>query len=177
MLLTVGKLAARYDLSRSTLLYYDTIGLLKPTFHRAGEYRHYSETDEERLAQICAYREAGIPLKDIKVMLDAPTSGMAAILDKRFAELNDEIRKLYQQQRIIAGLLKACGKVTASSALTKELWVSLLEQAGFSEQDMFEWHIAFEQTAPEKHQLFLEHLHIPDEEIRFIRSWVKKPPA
>ena len=31
--LTVGKLAKKYGLSRTTLLYYDSIGLLPPTHH------------------------------------------------------------------------------------------------------------------------------------------------
>lgn len=170
---TIGRLAAKYGLSRSTLLYYDAIGLLSPTVHQKGEYRLYTEEDEKRLQQICRFREAGIPLKDINVILDAPESEISTVLAERFAELNNEIRSLYQQQRVIAGLLKNKDMIAESGALTKRLWSQMMASAGFSEEDMRDWHISFEQTAPEKHQLFLERLHIPDEEIKVIRSWEK----
>ncbi len=175
--MTVGRLAAKYGLSRSTLLYYDAIGLLKAAGHQAGEYRQYSEDDEQRLAQICRYREAGIPLKEIQLLLQCPGNGFASILEQRFAELNEEIRRLYGQQRLIAGLLQNAGKISESGVMTKKLWVLLLQQSGFSEQDMEEWHSAFEQTAPENHQLFLEHLQIPDEEIAAIRRMASKAPS
>ena len=175
MELTVGKLGAKYNLSRSTLLYYDKIGLLKPSFHIQGEYRHYTAADEQRLIKICHYRKAGIQLKEIKVLLDSPETSFTAILNKRFGELNDEIQKLYQQQRIIAGLLKNCGKLNESGVMTKELWTSLLETSGFTDKDMYEWHVAFERTAPDKHQLFLEYLQIPDDEIAVIRGWATDP--
>ena len=50
---TIGKLAKKFDLSRSTLLYYDSIGLLKPSSRTESEYRQYSEDDAARLEQIC----------------------------------------------------------------------------------------------------------------------------
>jgi len=175
MELTIGRLGAKYHLSRSTLLYYDKIGLLKPSSHIKGEYRHYSAADEERLRLICRYRKTGIPLAEIQALLDSPETRFTAILNKRFSELSKEIQLLYEQQRIIAGLLKNCGKITESGSMTKELWVSLLEASGFTDQDMHEWHVLFEQTAPEKHQLFLEYLQIPEEEIARIRSWAAAP--
>lgn len=175
MELTIGRLGAKYHLSRSTLLYYDKIGLLKPSSHAKGEYRHYSAADEQRLRLICRYRKAGIPLNEIQVLLDSPATRFTAILNKRFAELSREIQLLYEQQRVIAGLLKNCGKVPEAGGMTKKLWVSLLEASGFTDQEMHEWHVSFERTAPEKHQLFLEYLQIPEEEITRIRSWATLP--
>lgn len=171
MAITIGKMAKKFGLARSTLLYYDAIGLFTASHHSKGEYRFYSQEDEQRLAQICKYREAGIPLKDIQIILNSPETSVTTILEKRFAELNHEIRKLYDQQRIIAGILKHPEVLAPSRAMTKELWTSLLKQAGFTEQDMREWHIVFERTDPEKHRLFLEHLHISEDEIAVIRSW------
>lgn len=170
---TVGRLARKYGLSRSTLLYYDTIGLLSPSLRQKGEYRCYSEDDEHRLKQICTYRAAGIPLKEIRELLDSPETSFTAILEHRFADLNTEIRKLYEQQRIITGLLRNSAKILESHVMNKALWTSLLQQAGFSEQDMRTWHVTFEQTDPEKHRLFLQHLHISDEEITAIRGWAR----
>lgn len=173
-MLTVGKLAKKYNLSRSTLLYYDSIGLLSPGSHLKGEYRFYGTKEEKRLQLICRYREAGIPLKDIQKILDSAPTQLTKILEQRFDELNKEIQQIYQQQKIIASLLKSSEKLTESDVMTKALWTSLLASAGFSEEDMRTWHIRFEQADPDKHQLFLEHLHIDDEEIESIRSWFRQ---
>ena len=46
---TVGQLAKLFGLSRSTLLYYDEIGLLSPSARSASNYRLYSEADIRRV--------------------------------------------------------------------------------------------------------------------------------
>ena len=65
-------LARRHGLSRATLLYYDRIGLLKPSARRTNGYRHYAPRDDERLRQICLYRQTGLPLADIRRLFDSP---------------------------------------------------------------------------------------------------------
>jgi len=45
---TVGSLARSFGLSRSTLLYYDSIGLCKPSGRSAANYRTYTENDRAR---------------------------------------------------------------------------------------------------------------------------------
>ena len=177
---TVGILARKFGLSRSTLLYYDSIGLLSPELHRKGEYRRYSESDEKRLGQICKYRKAGISLRDIRKILDSPESSIASALQRRFDELNREIDTLHEQQKLIADLLQNPKMLKESKRMTKDRWVSILESSGYSEVDMRNWHIGFEQTAPENHRKFLEYLGLAEEEMREIRSWAKKknePPT
>jgi DNA-binding transcriptional MerR regulator len=174
MKITVGKLAKKFGLSRSTLLYYDKIGLLSPAMHVKGEYRTYGEDEQGRLTLICRYRKAGIPLREIQKILDSPDSSFTDILHKRFKELTKEIAELHEQQKIIAGLLKNSALIRESTAMNKELWVSLLEAAGFSEKDMRKWHRQFERTAPDLHMLFLQQLHIPEDEIQMIRGLSKK---
>ena len=61
-MLTIGRLARRFSLSRSTLLYYDSIGLLRPSGRSPANYRLYTERDRRRLELICRYREAGVPM-------------------------------------------------------------------------------------------------------------------
>lgn len=171
--LTVGVLAKKYGLSRSTLLYYDSIGLLSPSSHVKGEYRIYDGEAENRLELICKYRQAGIPLKNIKKILSSPETSLAVILQRRFTELNDEILQLYEQQRVIAKLLQQRDLLGDSEVMTKKRWVSLLKISGYSEDDMRKWHIQFECSAPESHERFLKFLQLSDKEIEKIRSWAK----
>ena len=170
---TVGRLARKFGLSRSTLLYYDSIGLLHPAERAKGAYRHYGDEEAERLRLICLYREAGLPLKEIRQVLDSQDSALADALEKRLETLNVEISQLHEQQDLVLRLLKNKKSLAVPQAMNKELWTSLLLDSGFSEEDTHTWHRTFERHSPEKHQRFLEFLRIPTDEITAIRAWSK----
>jgi DNA-binding transcriptional MerR regulator len=172
---TIGRLAKKFGLSRSTLLYYDSLGLLTPSARTEGRYRLYSNDDVKRLEQICLYRKAGLPLEEIRRVLESPESSLAGILERRLDELNEDIDRLRQQQHFIIGLLKNNSLFERITVMNKETWVSLLAASGFSEEDMRRWHIEFERLAPEKHLRLLKFLRIPDDEIEVIRSWASTP--
>jgi DNA-binding transcriptional MerR regulator len=169
-MVTVSKLARSCGLSRSTILYYESIGLLRPALRSASNYRGYSEQEFNRLRQICAYREAGLKLADIRVLLDERSNQAAGVLKRRLLELDEEIEALRENQKSILRLLRADESTWRIEAMTKEKWVSIMQAAGFSEEDMLRWHQQFEQKAPAEHQEFLEYLHIPAAEIGTIRQ-------
>jgi len=180
MPLTVTRLARACKLSRSTVLYYESIGLLRRPARTSGNYRSYSDKDLDRLRQICIYRESGLTLHDIRSLLDARTGDAGAVLQRRFVEIGAAIERLREHQRAIARLLKGANQLRRINVVTKEKWVSIMRSAGFSEEDMRRWHKEFEKSAPEEHQEFLEFLHIPPDEIKSIRKWsveqVSGPP-
>ena len=104
-LLTVGRLAKRFGLSRTTLLYYDDIGLLSPSGRTPSNYRVYTAKDAERLKRIVAHREAGLTLEEIREVLDARPNTVAEILGARLAALGEKVAQLKEQQRILACML------------------------------------------------------------------------
>ena len=170
---TVSKLAARCGLSRGTLLYYESIGLVKPPARSAANYRRYGERDLQRLQQICAYRHAGLTLDDIRAILIKPDrreSDWAAVLKRRLVALDGEIETRRAHQRAILKLLQN-DSIGRNKMITKEKWVSIMKASGLTEADMHRWHAEFEKAAPEEHREFLEFLHIPAAEIRTIRDW------
>jgi DNA-binding transcriptional MerR regulator len=174
MPLTVTRLARACGLSRGTVLYYESMGLLKPVRRSAGNYRLYGERDLERLRQVCAYRAAGLKLSDIRSILDRPSSDAEAVLRRRFVELGAEIERLREHQREIARLLDSTNRIRRLQMVTKEKWVQVMQKAGFSDEQMHRWHKEFEKSAPEEHREFLEFLHIPADEVRKIREWSKQ---
>jgi DNA-binding transcriptional MerR regulator len=172
MPLTVTRLARACQIARSTVLYYESIGLLSRPRRTAGNYRLYSEADLERLRRICAYRNSGLTLADIRSILDAPqTAGAAAVLRRRLVELDAAILQLRNHQQAIARLLQPNVLPRRTAMVTKEKWVGVMQSAGFTEDDMRRWHAEFEKSAPAEHQEFLEFLHIPPAEIERIREW------
>ena len=167
---TVGRLARSFGLSRSTLLYYHTIGLLVPSGRSASNYRVYTKEDAERLRQICTYREAGLPLKEIGELLDGASDEPVRILEKQLEALGREIGKYREQQRVVVRLLQNRTRFDAVRVMDKERWVALLQATGLDEDDMMRWHAEFERMAPEAHRDFLTSLGIPHEEIESIRK-------
>lgn len=173
---TVGRLAKKFGLSRSTLLYYDSIGLLSPTHHTKGAYRLYSDDDAEKLRRICMYRETGLSLKSITQILASETrSETAAVLEDRLQALSNEMTVLQNQQRIVAGLLQKSALPTTS--MDTDTWTSMFKEAGLSTEDMHRWHADFEHMSPDDHVQFLKGLHMPEKEITMIRSWSAAPQS
>jgi DNA-binding transcriptional MerR regulator len=176
--MTITELARSCGLSRGTILYYESIGLVKPAGRTPAGYRIYGPKDQARLRRICSYRSAGLTLDDIRTLLDAPHPGGAAgVLRRRLEELGQEIGRLREHQHSVARLL---GTVLASGRnqmVTKEKWISIMRSAGFAEDDMKRWHAEFEKMAPAEHQEFLEFLHIPAAEITQIREWSRQGAA
>lgn len=181
---TVTQMARQAGLSRTTLLYYESIGLLRPARSGSGSYRRYTATDRARLDQIVFYKAAGLKLADIKAILAEDGGGAAArnarnssnrnlasILERRLRELQAEIDSRRSQQRVILGLLRNKNSLGRYKVISKEKWVSIMQAAGFTEPEMQRWHVEFEHAAPAEHQEFLEFLHIPADEIGRIREW------
>lgn len=171
---TISALGRRFGLSRSTLLYYDRIGLLRPGGRSAKAYRHYGEAEVARLEQICLYRRAGVPLAEIRRLLDGAGQAVPEVLERRLEALEREIRALRDQQRLIVGLLRNPALLEGLQAMDKAAWVALLRASGFSEADMDRWHIAFEASDPGRHQRFLAFLGLPEAEVARIRAWAAR---
>ena len=172
-MLTIGQVAKRYGLSRSTLIYYDKAGVLKPSGRSVSNYRLYSESDLSKMDRIVVLRSAGLSLESIARLLDQKGDGLNSTLELRLKSINGEIQGLRNQQQVILKLLQSDSAIKASRLITKATWVSLLQAAGLDDEGMKNWHIEFERTSPEAHQDFLESIGIEENEIQMIRAWAK----
>lgn len=170
MMYTISQIAKKYGVSRSTLLYYDKIGLLSPRQRSGSHYRLYSEAECQTMAGIASLRSAGVPLREIRKLQEGGRTRQVDILRRRLDEINGEIGRLRSQQRFILNLLGDKTLVGATRVLTKEKWIGYLRKAGLDEAGMQRWHQEFEASSPEAHQDFLESLGLADTEIRRIRQ-------
>jgi DNA-binding transcriptional MerR regulator len=170
----ITTLARQFGLSRSTLLYYDRIGLLSPTARSEAGYRLYSTADRARLETISGYRQAGLSIEDIQRILETPEDPNSALFHHRLKELGEEIRALQTKQNVLAGMLRAFTSDEMPAIVDKEAWVEMLRAAGMDEAAMARWHTEFERRAPQAHHEFLLSLGIPEEEALGIREWSAK---
>ena len=168
---TISQVGRQVQLSRSTLLYYDRIGLLSASHRSSAGYRLYSESDLTRLERIRTYRATGLSLEHIKALLDkGDADHISTVLEARLTTINREIQALRNQQRQIIDLLGQARHVTQGRVMDKTGWVALLREVGLDDADMHRWHEAFERTMPEAHQDFLESLGLNTLEINQIRA-------
>ena len=173
-MMTISRLARQFNLSRSTLLYYDRVGLLRPSGRSSSNYRLYTPADRHRLETICRYRQIGLSLKTIGRILNASQDSAGTALEQRLQDIENQIKGLRHQQRVIYRLLGRTSPADLSEGLTREKWTALLRASGMTDADMLHWHVEFERLFPEDHQVFLESLGIAPEDIDAIRTFSQK---
>lgn len=170
---SIGAIARKFNISRTTLLYYEKKGLLVPTRRLPSNYRTYSIVDCEKLALIKTYRNAGIPIEEIKNLLDPLASEKRTkILEAQHKALTHQVAALEAQRKQVSDLL---GKKNLVRHLSKENWVELLASMGLGAEERMKWHQMFEEKMPDAHQKFLESLELNSKEILQIRRQSKPP--
>lgn len=166
----ISQFARQFGLSRSTLLYYDRIGLLRPSNRTSAGYRRYGPREEKRMRRICELRAAGLKIRDIHLMLGRASAARADVVARRLGEVAKQIVSLRQQQRLLVSLHQGISRQPLPPLLDKTAWIQMLRQSGMDERAMARWHTEFERRAPEEHGHFLASLGIPPEEIERIRT-------
>ena len=167
--LTISALGRRFGLSRSSLLYYDRLGLLSPSARTDAGYRLYSLSDIERLKRIMALRAAGMPLAHIQSVLDSRSS-LTGLLQQQLLAVNEQLQLLREQRAVLLTMLGLAGAADMPARLSKTAWTEMFRSIGMSDDDMWRWHAAFEQSRPDAHQAFLESLGISAAEVARIRA-------
>lgn len=173
-MLSVSQIAKRFGLSRTTILYYESCGLLKPALRTRANYRLYGELEMRVLEEIRLYRSIGLNIASVRAILANPQTEISSLLRHRLQELDSEIDQRRQHQRVILRLLQSKNILRRAKNMTKEKWVSIMKAAGFTEDDMHRWHREFERAAPDDHHQFLQYLQIPAAEVKSIREWSRK---
>jgi DNA-binding transcriptional MerR regulator len=90
----VGELARWAGVTVRTLHHWDAVGLLVPSGRTSSGYRVYCSRDLERLVQVLAYRELGLPLGDVRRLLDEPDTDVEDLLRAQHELLLDRIGRL-----------------------------------------------------------------------------------
>ena len=155
-------------------MYYESSGLLQPATRTGSNYRLYGERELRVMEQIKLYRSVGLSVEEIRAVLKAPRGELSSVLQRRLSQLEDEIAALQNHQRVILHMLRLNKTLRSKKQMTKDKWVAVMRDAGFTEDDMHRWHRQFEKSAPTDHQEFLQFLNIPAEEITRIREWSRK---
>ena len=93
---SVGKVANLAGVTIKTLHHYDKIRLLSPGGRSEAGYRIYEEADLQRLQQILFYRELGLALEEIAIILDDPRTDAVGHLVRQRRLLTERIEQLHK---------------------------------------------------------------------------------
>ena len=118
----ISELAQHVGLSRSTLLYYEKLGLISAK-RQANGYRSYSENDLQRLVLLQQLQAGGLSLKECQACLEAKIDREKLL--HRLDVLDDEIAKKQKARELLSSMLGM--------------------------NSMREWHQTIEQQAPSAH--------------------------
>ena len=114
MRLSIGEAADRLGVSVRTLRWYDEIGLVSPAEVGENGYRYYDREAMALLQQAIFYKELGLPLKEIKPLLQAPEDTR-----RRALLAHKELLKLKKQQ--LEGLLALVDNTLGGTTMTKPI--------------------------------------------------------
>ncbi len=113
---TIKEIADLAGVTPRTLRHYDQIGLFCPSGTSDNGYRYYDQESLLRLQQILFFRELGMPLKEIHLILNHPGFDLLDALEAHRRSLQERSRRLEQLlhtvDRTIA-TLQGKGKMTA----------------------------------------------------------------
>ena len=104
---TVGAVATLTGVSVRTLHHYDHIGLVVPSVRTAAGYRGYTDADIERLHLVLVYRSVGLPLDEIRTVLDDPAADVLAHLKRQHELLLEQAERLQHTIKAVEELMNA----------------------------------------------------------------------
>jgi len=102
-----NKLSKMSGVSARTLRHYDEIDLLKPIRIASSGYRIYGQAEVDKLQQILFYRELGLKLKEIKIILSAPDFDKKQTLLNHLIKLHEKREHLYKLMQNVSRSLAA----------------------------------------------------------------------
>ena len=106
--LTIGALARAAGVPTSTIRFYERRGLLRPDARSPGNYRGYGPAALDRLRFIRSAQASGFALADVAEMLaltaddGSPCADVAALIERRVADVRARIRELRRVERTLA---------------------------------------------------------------------------
>lgn len=134
---TVGAVATLTGVSVRTLHHYDHIGLVVPSVRAASGYRGYTDADIERLHIVLVYRTAGLPLDDIRTLLDDEDADVLEHLQRQRAMLLEQSDRLQHTIKAVEELMTAH---RSGIQLTAEEQIEIFGTTAFSEEYATEAH-------------------------------------
>ena len=132
----ISQLASAVGLSRSALLYYEKLQLIKGKRDEHNDYRYYTERDVQRVRLIQLLQAGGLTLKECQACVDAKIDKQQ--LTDRLHALDADIEKKQQARQLLLAMLGQ-GTMTQwhehADKLAPDAHLEWLIKQGFTEKE------------------------------------------
>lgn len=102
---SIKEVAKKFDLSISTIRYYDKRGLLPFVAKNSAGYRIFTETDLNLIKTIVCLKNTGMSINNIKTYIELVMAGPSSINERKKLLLNHR-RQVLQEQQVLADNLR-----------------------------------------------------------------------
>jgi len=108
--LTIGQMARLNNTSERALRIYHNMGLLIPQYiDGQTSYRYYSPLQSKKLNMILHMKSVGLPLKQIKYIMDNKDLAMfEAVLLDQIESINNQVVELQLKENVLRSMLETC---------------------------------------------------------------------
>jgi len=104
--------STRYNVTTSSLRYYEKMGLLKSTRDESSGYRLFDETALVRLRQILILRKMNISIEDIgRIFASQNSDTVLSVLDKKVDDIDSEVALLHELKEIVLAFIQQIRQV------------------------------------------------------------------
>ncbi len=108
---SIGKMSKKSGVSKRTLRFYETKGLISPEISPKNNYRYYRESDLGKIEEIQSLKSIGFSLDQISELLNAKPEvqtqeSLKDILSRKYTQCIKEMEKLARQKKVMFSLLQ-----------------------------------------------------------------------
>lgn len=154
---SISSVSEIIGVARSTLLYYERIGIITPQRNPENGYREFSRADIDTLLLVRQLQQAGFSLKEVIDLMAGTLDPQ--LIRERYRDLEAKIKAMSMAKEVVGSLL-AC---TTGERMQGD-------ESGGRGRD---WHAAFERKGAEAHSAWLQRLGFSEKERLYIR-WVTR---
>ncbi len=120
----IGEFAKRSGVTVKTLLHYDKIGLLQPSLKTQAGYRIYCDEDFIKLQQIITLKFIGLPLEEIKQLINEKNQNIENIISVQTRALEEKKKHI---ETVITALNKAEKQIQNNSFLEVQQLIDIIK--------------------------------------------------
>lgn len=159
ILMKIGDLSKKLNISSRTLRYYEELGLISSIRDEDSNFRYYPQSSEEILKQILVLRKLDISLKDILLIYENQNKDfILKILNEKLKGIKVELNNLEYTKEIIQKIIDYSNK--------DKLILSDKKNEVFNLEKIEK--IITENYKIEKEKIFMEELKLKDNNVRLI---------
>ncbi len=132
-LLGIGRMAAASGLGISALRFYDSAGILVPaSVDPANGYRRYAADQVPAARLIASLRRVGLPLPEIRRILNGPVAAAQLVLDEHLRRLEDGLADARRELSTVRALLEPMESLMTTIALSVQALLDALAEVRFA---------------------------------------------